>query len=256
MARTEQPFLSETSREGLQPRPIRRLTSWYDDQLVTAKGEHMLGVVDDWGIDELRRRKLIWSSWGPMVTLSTQDYTQFPKSLWGDPGGGIRRIRVTDPAKLRLFFLSLLWRAAETSLREFRGGVVAEPYLSELRRMVLEGDANPRHPFPIELIQVCTLGFPHNLTPVLKTKTLLAVNDDEGPTLVPHYRFYFDGLVVHYDRREGLQDIVEKMGSLYVGYGEELVVTTRTFKRSLTRWLIEKHIADYDEFKREGSAQA
>lgn len=65
---------------------------------------------------------------------------------------------------------------------------------------------------------------------MLKTKTLLAVNDDEGPTLVPHYRFYFDGLVVHYDRREGLQDIVEKMGSLYVGYGEELVVTTRTFK--------------------------
>jgi Ser/Thr protein kinase RdoA (MazF antagonist) len=58
-----------------QTRPIRRWTSWYDPRLVTAEGEAILAAYDEWAIQELRRLKLVWSSWGPMLDLSTAGHT-------------------------------------------------------------------------------------------------------------------------------------------------------------------------------------
>jgi len=133
-----------------------------------------------------------------------------------------------------VFFLSLLWRAAESKLRELRQIVIDEPYLTELRRMVRDADPNPLHLFPVELIQISSRGFPHNHTPMPMEKTIPAV-DDSGPTQVPHYRFYFDGLIVHFDRRTDRVDLVEKMGPLYVGFSEELHVSTVRFENSFQR---------------------
>jgi hypothetical protein len=44
--------------------PIRRWSSWYDPCLVTQAGEAILAEYDNWAIQELRKNKLIWSSWG------------------------------------------------------------------------------------------------------------------------------------------------------------------------------------------------
>ena len=51
------------------------------------------------------------------------------------------------------------------------------------------GDANPLHLYPIELIQISSRGFPHNHFPMAIEKTLPAL-DDEKPTRVPSYRFF------------------------------------------------------------------
>jgi len=90
--------------------PKRRWSSWYDQNLVTRDGEDILTEFDTWAIAELRKQKLVWSSWGKSKSLGS-----LHSAASGTPWG-IRKIKDTDPAKLRLFFLSLLWRAASTKL--------------------------------------------------------------------------------------------------------------------------------------------
>ena len=55
-------------------RPIRRFTSWYDQQLVIREGEKILSEIDTAGIEELRRLKLIWSGWGGRKKLALAEY--------------------------------------------------------------------------------------------------------------------------------------------------------------------------------------
>ena len=88
------------------------MSSWYDTALVTSPGEEILRGLDDWAIRELRQHKLIWSSWGTDIELNTADHVQLPLDAMG---WGCREIEVSEPARLRLFFLSLLWRAAASS---------------------------------------------------------------------------------------------------------------------------------------------
>src|SRR5450631_2831048 len=65
-------------------------------------------------INELRRLELVWSGWGNKTSLPSEDWKgTFPR------GYGLREVRCSNPNKLRLFFLSLLWRAAATDLPEF-----------------------------------------------------------------------------------------------------------------------------------------
>src|SRR5208337_2570967 len=98
---------------GRHGRRIKRWTTWYDRKLVTAEGEAILAKYDDWAINFFRQKKLIWSSWGPMEQLDLPDHSLGPGRF------GLRKLDGVDCARLRLFFLSLLWRAAATSLFEF-----------------------------------------------------------------------------------------------------------------------------------------
>jgi hypothetical protein len=102
--------LTQIGRHG---RRIKRWTTWYDNGLVTAEGEAILARYDDWAINFFRQKKLIWSSWGPMEQLDLPDHSLGP-GRWG-----LRKLDGVDCARLRLFFLSVLWRAAATSLFEF-----------------------------------------------------------------------------------------------------------------------------------------
>src|SRR5690242_3439170 len=101
------------TQSGQGTRPKRRWTSWYDPQLVTAAGERILADYDDWAIRELRRTRLVSSGWGPMTVLSVPDYDTVPGTTWG-----IRKVQI-DGKRLRLFYLSVLWRAAMCELSEF-----------------------------------------------------------------------------------------------------------------------------------------
>jgi hypothetical protein len=98
-------------RNGEHPR--KRWSSWYDPQLVTQAGETILGAMDTWAVAELRKHKLVWSSWGDSDTLGA-----LHKSI-GDSPWGIRKLEGINQGRLRLFFLTLLWRAAATTLPEF-----------------------------------------------------------------------------------------------------------------------------------------
>jgi hypothetical protein len=215
---------------GPGERPIRRWTSWYDRALVTAEGEKILAAYDDAGIKELSRHKLIWSSWGPMIELNTSDHKRYP---WGM---GARRLETVDVRALRMFFLSLLWRAAATNLREFSQIEIDSARLYQLKEMVLSGMAEPYDFFPMQIAQMSTRGLQHNYGPVESTKEIPAVGEHPSYEM-PIFRFYLDGLAVHFDRRPTGEQ--QYNGPLTLGFGSELFVTTISFEDSLQRRWIE-----------------
>ena len=147
---------------GQGRRPKKSWTSWYDEELVIKKGEDILADYDNWAIAELRRLELVWSGWG------TKSSFPLETPEWFDPqpeGFGLRQVECSNPDKLRLFFLSLLWRAAATTLPEF-GDINLEPEeLELLRTMVLNRDPQPLNFCPTMLLQICSKELPHNLGP-------------------------------------------------------------------------------------------
>lgn len=177
---------------GMGQRPSRRFDSWYDLALVTQAGEDILTEYDTFAIVELRRLKLIWQSWGPMLALSTTDWNAIP----GSPNG-MRRVIFNDAPKMRLFFLSLLWRAVESSRVEFAAVKLRPSDARRLRAAIRDGNTDlPDGFFPVTLTQMSTMGLAHNFGPVADIKQPVTI---EGYTskAQPIYRFYFDGLAIH-----------------------------------------------------------
>jgi len=119
--------------------PIKRWTSWYDPNIVTRAGENILASYDDWAIDELRCHELVWSSWSG-DELRSADYSPIPGN---DEGWGFREVQGIDGPRLRLFFLSILWRAAASEMREFREVQIRHSQMRRLRRMLMEGNPEP-----------------------------------------------------------------------------------------------------------------
>jgi hypothetical protein len=133
-------------------RPARKWNSWYDSKLVTAEGEAVLAALDNWAIPELRKQKLVWSGWGPLQSL--------PHGHDHDPirntGFGLRKVSGLDANRLRLFFLSLLWRAAASTHYGFAEIKLPPQELEELREMLLANDPGAPTYFAIHLIQIST----------------------------------------------------------------------------------------------------
>ena len=126
--------------------PTRRWSSWYDPQLVTAEGEKYLSDLDTWAIAQLREHKLVWSGWGTETDLGMH-HTPINNIF------GIRKIEGIDTKRLRLFFLSLLWRAAASSRYEFKeisvtpkGPRNASSSNSRARRAAIRLLSRPAHP--------------------------------------------------------------------------------------------------------------
>lgn len=214
---------------GSGHRPLRRWSSWYDSCLVTETGEKILSDYDDWGIAELRRHKLIWSSWDPMMKLTTSDHFSINIPSWG-----LRKLKITDPARFRLFFLSILWRAAATNLKEFDEVELDQNALCRMGEMVKTGTAEPLEFFPVQLIQISTAGKHHNHSPIADEKIFPGFENIREHR-VPFFRFYFDGLIVHFDRRNSTEEKVIGSGPLFVGAEQELAVPTVVFEDSFQR---------------------
>jgi hypothetical protein len=205
---------------GEGKRPIRRWSSWYDRELVTCEGEKILSGYDDWAIAELRRLKLVWQSWGPMISLSTGDSIKVDSS-----GYGLRQLRCSDPDKLRLFFLSLLWRAAATTRPEFREIQLGTDHLEHLRIMVRDGNPRPLDFYPTTLLQIASMGPTHNFAPIAMDDMVDIGNGVTSRQYV--FRFYFDGLVARMLRPIEGVDRTKGIESLVVGSGPTLVVQTQ-----------------------------
>lgn len=207
-------------------RPIRRRTSWYDPLLVTQSGEDILSGYDNWAIGQLRHNRLVWSSWGLRRRLAAADHAQVDGTPYG-----IRHLTGIDKAKLRLFFLSLLWRAAASSLPEFEEVSLHGDELEQLRTLVLEGDPGPLDFFPISLTQLSTRGPAHNHAPIAQDKFIPAYGDAPSSS-VPIFRFYFDGLIAHFVRDAALGFTESNMGQQAVGYSDEFLVSTVSYEAS------------------------
>jgi hypothetical protein len=112
-------------------------------------------------------------------------------------GTNLPNFEGVDCVRLRLFFLSLLWRAAATSLFEFNSVSMSANELTQLREMVLHGEVKPYHFYPVTLAQLSTRIFPHNTSRLIKRQPMVDSNTGElvdgALREIDHYRFYFDG---------------------------------------------------------------
>lgn len=197
----------------------RRSSSWYDNALVTEEGESILAAYDNWAIRMLRKHKLVWSGWGPMTAL--QDV-------------GLRSIQfdnIQESQRFRLFLLSLLWRAAATKRPEFAEIELSSRDLERLRKMILSGDTKPFGFYPASLTQLSTIGVRHNLTPIAQTKKIPAVGGLQSRE-EPIFRFYFDGLIVHFSRLPMSKNDFKELGNLLVGQDKSLIITVIPYEES------------------------
>jgi hypothetical protein len=125
-----------------------------------------------------------------------------------------------------MFYLSLLWRAAATKLVEFSQIKLGGQDLERLRTMVLAGDPEPMDFYPITLIQLSTLAFLHNFSASAEVKTNPGFGETPDLT-IPHFRFYFDGLIAHI-HCEATGQVNESI----IGGHANLTVTTLPFEGS------------------------
>lgn len=226
------PFIQS---DGLE-RPARRWSSWYDSKLVIEEGEKILADYDTWAVSELRKHKLVWSGFGPVLSIPGV------QPIVGVPHWGIREITGIDPGRFRLFFLSLLWRAAASDRREFARIVLPREQLEQLRRMVLNRDPQPLSFYPVELVQISTMGPAHNHTPITSMRTTPAFDGQpERQDLI--VRFYFDGLAVHF-RVQEKDDDPHPRSPMEVGAGSRLVVPAVEFEGSAQKTMLETIIRD------------
>ena len=205
----------------LDQRPIRRADSWYDQRLVTRHGEDILEAIDTRGIEALRRHRLIWSGWDDLSDVN--------------PGDQARMLAFGDPGCLQLFFLSLVWRAAASQLKEFRHVTLEHAVVEDLRVRVESQEPGDFRDYPIFLYQIISKAPPHNRTPLLETNDEFP--DEDGAMIsVPFVRIYLDGLVAHVhvagDRR--LHSELLRACAISGGAPETIVFTYR-FEESRTQ---------------------
>ncbi|WP_354676581.1 hypothetical protein [Cupriavidus plantarum] len=175
--------------------PKRSWNSWFDSELVIQRGEKILTEFDTWAIANMRRARLVWSGWqGSAVLEPSVDFGATHRIIGTPDNFGLHSLRDVDSARLRLFLLSLLWRAAVTRRPEFDDIQIPASDEQRLRRMLLEGRPDPLDFYPITLTQLSTLGPHHNLTPVCRDYDF-GPDKDRGLPPAKTFRFYFDGLI-------------------------------------------------------------
>lgn|GEM_PF-1247502 len=225
-------------------KPQKRRTSWYDQGIVTRKGEDVLANLDSWAIKFLRKNRLVWSGFGPVLSAAIDlDLGH----IGGMKGYGVRTIEVQKPQVLRKFCLSLLWRASVSSLPEMHEISLGSKMERKIARYIVDDWELSDEVFPCEMIQHHQVGFIHNQTPVKETK---AYPTEYGNTVeIGTYRFYIDGLVLHFgiDANKTTQKIA--LSEMTAGYSNQLHVTcipwskSRENENSLARF---QHMRDND----------
>jgi hypothetical protein len=140
----------------------------------------------------------------------------------------LRQVECANPDKLRLFFLSLLWRAAATTLPEFSEISLEPAELERLRTMVWVGNPHPLNFFPTILYQIVSLGDRHNSIPIVKD--YVGNNHLEMEVHFKSFRFYFDGLIAIMFREPNFAG-----GTSVVGPSSTISVLTQTWEHSFER---------------------
>jgi len=162
---------------SIDKRYIKRADSWYDKTIVIREGEDYLSDIDSHAIEELRALGLLWSS-DKIRQPATKSISE------------LAIVEFNDPTKIRIFFLSLLWRAAVSSLPEFKEIELTLNDIERLRKIIIREVDDQLSFFPVILIQLPIKGPTHNFASI-KQQVQVGTNKREV------YRFYMDGLIAH-----------------------------------------------------------
>lgn len=218
----------EKAREtSLGARPRSRPPTWYDNALVIQEGEKILEDIDTPAIEALRKHKLVWSSFENDSPFAPEDFTPCDINL------NLREVAVGSAEELRLFFLSIVWRAAASLRPEFADVEVADEILEDLRLRVLSQDPANVWDYPIVLDQLITRGPAQNRTPILEHFPL-AFEGMENPVSMATVRIYMDGLVAKVILAKGMNINWEDAGKIILGAEDSSLVFSRPFEHSRT----------------------
>lgn len=211
---------------GNRTKPVRAWSSWTDTRLVTRRGENILRDLDTWAIAKLRSEQLVWSGW---------EEDALRGDLHERMGGtefGFRTIKGLDWRKMRLFFLSLLWRAGASANYAMNDVAIESEELEALRQAILNNDPEPIGFFPIMLVQLSTRGPVHNHGPIAVRKNVPSTSPEGADEEVNIFRFYLDGLVIHFERRHLDSARAQAMGKVLLGSTDELGLLTIEYEDS------------------------
>ncbi|SCC41229.1 hypothetical protein GA0061071_12222 [Kosakonia oryzendophytica] len=210
----------------------KRFPGWYDNQLCIAEGEEILSKIDDSGIKALRNHLLIWSGWPKdMHSLNTNDCLIDHNNY--EEGIGLRAIKNIDWKAVKLFILSLLWRAAASERDEMSEIKLPDPMLEKLRKAIIEYDALSVTDFPVNLYQIGDKGAEHNRTPILE-KIDFVLPPPYGTRVYNVCRIYLDGMIA-YVTLDPDEDFSEIFKSNLLGYDDSLLVFVHKFDKSRSR---------------------
>lgn len=214
-------------------RPTRKWDSWYDNALVTRKGEDILSALDNAGIAELRKHTLLWSGRDPRAGDPKPDFFD------EESGVGTRVISNVDVHALRMFFLSLLWRCAASKRKEVEAIALPDDRLELLRCMLVEDRSTPSGAYPFTLTQLLEVGLPHNLAPLAMTMPSVTVEKRKSNRIAV-FRFYIDGLIANIVRENW-----DEYGELPFNAKErKMIVLTVTTDNSFEMLNLSKHVAE------------
>ena len=226
--------LTQLSRSGekiretaLGSRPRWRPATWYDNRLVIREGEDILEAIDTPAIETLRKNMLVWSSFKCDAPFSPEDLIPYSEGI------SLREICLGSADELRIFFLSIAWRAAASSRPEFEDVQFVDEILEDLRQRVLTRNAGSVWDYPIILDQLITRGAAQNRTPIMENLHL-AVNGSEDKASVVSVRIYLDGLVAKVMLAKGL-DLDRGVGGLFLGALDRSIIFARAFEHSRTK---------------------
>ena len=208
---------------GQGERPSIRYTSWYDQELVTEEGEAKLSQIDNDGISELARLGLCWRYFP--ITVDAK------RTPIGESDFEVIEIEDANVNALRLFFLSILWRAVASRRPEFRDIKLDVNSKRKLGK-IINGEIGPHvSDFPATLVALITKGEPHTQTPV---RVQLPISrHSEGARLDEKiYRLFLDGLVVHIGRKSLDGKRANAWGRMVVGSDKTLFLLGRPYDGS------------------------
>ncbi|MFH0892176.1 MAG: hypothetical protein V1867_05340 [Candidatus Falkowbacteria bacterium] len=130
-------FLSSNGKS----RPKRIRTGYYDNEILCIECDNNLGKYDDYAISAFTRKKIV----------------PFPNS---DQAYLMNNVIYS---KLKMFFLSLLYRASITSREEFSLINLGEHYEKTLKEMIIKEDIGEFNDFPFIIAKFETAQLPQDI---------------------------------------------------------------------------------------------
>ncbi len=224
--------------EGSRPKKATS-SSWYDYELVIRKGEDVLTEYDTSAINILRDHQLIWSSWKESFISDTRFHII-------DENYGVRELSGLNWKSLRLFGLSLLWRACNSSQAGFCDIKIPKGDLEKIRILLINRDCGAIHFYPIKFCQLATKGKIHNQTPFVRKFELPKRCEVTKSRYLNIVRFYFDGLIMHIHLSKTLKQI-KGFDQQILGFNSNrLIIPTVSYEVSFQRENMESIVSHYE----------
>ena len=116
--------------------------------------------------------------------------------------------------------------------------------LEFLRALLVANDPGPLSFYPAHLSQLSTRGLTHNHTPIATIKTITSPILESTVLEIPIFRFYFDGLIIHFHRHFSDDGYTASLGNLVVGSSTEIDVTVIPYEISFQAENLRRVVAE------------